>query len=337
MLRYEVAGSQIRIESELIRATIQTVGYTSGVMAGSFLDKTTGARDLGFGLSITDFLLEPTTLDKVNQPGQYEIAPKQPAHGKIPKRYVEGPQICTQAGRLPFEIAKGPDFLVVRLWYKFHQAYPPYQAGSRWEQTLVFPENARYFFSADRVTSVNDHPALILRMDTPGHIKHARGDTFHQVYLSYLPDQKFIPSREFQANFGPDERFLYRRPLDGAADNGSATHIRGYQPIVGGKPGPWLAALTLEPDDVYEAWCHQRGYICMIQEIGGRPVKAGGTFGACSCIGWFDHLEEMEAVYESFRGWSGLTTTGPINAPTEFVGVKQSELPPVRAIAANPA
>ena len=29
----------------------------------------------------------------------------------------------------------------------------------------------------------------------------------------------------------------------------------------------------LQPKVVSEAWCHQRGYVCMIEEFGGRPVK----------------------------------------------------------------
>ena len=33
--------------------------------------------------------------------------------------------------------------------------------------------------------------------------------------------------------------------------------------------------MTLNPADVMEAWCHERGYVCLIEEIGGRPIKAG--------------------------------------------------------------
>lgn len=329
MLQAKVDRSRIVIETDHLAAVVETEGYTSGVKAGSFVDKRTGARDLGFGLSIVDFLLEPSTLDRMNEPGQYDIAPAQPLHGRIPKRYVEGPQICTQAKKLPFEIVRGTDFLAVKLWYKYHKPYPPYQAGSRWAQILVFPENRRYFFSADRVTSVNDHPALILRIDMPGHLKHKRGDTFEQIHLSYIGN---IPSSAFHADFGPDAKFLYRRderrPLE--------RMIRGYQVRLDGRPGPWLAGITLEPADVWEAWCHQRGYVCMIEEIGGRPVRAGQTFGACYCIGWFDHVEEIEATAATYRGWSGLGLLGPTDKPTQFVGLAQHQLPPVRPIPANP-
>lgn len=330
MLKYQINESMIEIETDHIQATIQTEGYVSGVMANSFLDKRTGCRDLGFGLSIADFLLEPAT-ERATEPDQYHVAPEVPPHGNIYKRYVEGPQICTQAKKLPFEIIRGRNFLVVKQWYRFHQDYPPYKAGSRWEQILVFPESTRYFFSADRVTSVNDHPALFLRIDMPGHIKHTRGDSFSNIYLSY---QGKVPSAEFaMGDFPPQAKFLYQRDPKHIPE----MFIRGYQVRDNeGEPGPWLVGMTLNAEDVYQAWCHQRGYVCMIEEIGGRPVRAGQTFGACYCVGWFDHIEAMHSVYHTHRGWSGLTFTGPADKPSEYKGLTQEQLPAVREIAANP-
>ena len=64
--------------------------------------------------------------------------------------------------------------------------------------------------------------------------------------------------------------------------------------------------MTLDPAMVYEAWCHQRGYICMIEEIGGYAVKAGESFGAAFIVGYFDSIEEMERVYDAHKGASGL-------------------------------
>ena len=61
--------------------------------------------------------------------------------------------------------------------------------------------------------------------------------------------------------------------------------IRAYQVKVNGKAGPWLAGMTLDPAAVSEAWCHQRGYVCFIQELHGRKVKAGETFGAGIDVG----------------------------------------------------
>jgi hypothetical protein len=42
---------------------------------------------------------------------------------------------------------------------------------------------------------------------------------------------------------------------------------------------------------VYEAWCHQRGYVSFIEEIGGKPIKAGESFGAAFIVGYFDSIE----------------------------------------------
>ena len=49
----------LEIETDQLVARVNAKGYVSGVAAGSFLDKRTGARDLGFGLHIMDFLLGP--------------------------------------------------------------------------------------------------------------------------------------------------------------------------------------------------------------------------------------------------------------------------------------
>ena len=99
-------GGRIRIETDRYRAAVATEGYVSGVAAGSFLDKKTGARDLGFGLSIVDFLLEPAPKGEPVPEGQYEFGNL--VHGNLPKRYVEGPQICTMAKRLPATVGRGP-------------------------------------------------------------------------------------------------------------------------------------------------------------------------------------------------------------------------------------
>ena len=64
--------------------------------------------------------------------------------------------------------------------------------------------------------------------------------------------------------------------------------------------------MTLQPDVVSEAWCHQRGYVCMIEEFGGRPVKPGDAFSAAFIVGFFDSIEEMEKVYDKYSGATGL-------------------------------
>lgn len=313
--RTQEPDGRYRVENRHLDASIASTGYVSGV--ASLLDKKTGARDLGFGLDIVDFLLEPLDAPTPVPEGQYHYGPADPFHGNIPKRYAEGPQICTQARTLPVEIARGPSFTVVKQRYRWTRSYPPHdRAGSFWEQTFIFPDDERFFLASDRVTTVLDSPALVLRIDLPGHLKHPTGEEFEHVHLSYH-EPAFLTANEFAMDFPPDARFLYRRPED--PSRLPERFIRAYQVnLPSGEPGPWLAGMTLNPADVHEAWCHQRGYVCMIEEIGGRATNAGDTFGAAYIIGWFDDIESMERAYDRFRGASGLTVDGPAERPTGF-------------------
>ena len=299
MASASVSGPLISIETDLLQAEVRTEGYTSGVGGGSLLDRATGARDLGHGLDIVDFLLEP----KWDDPADGPIVEPYPGgdlyHGQLPKRYVEGPQICTRARKLDFEIIEGEGFVAVRQWWRWQWANYGRRPGSLWEQTIVFADGVRYFLSADRVTSANTVDELILRIDLPGHLKHTGGEQFERIHLSYSGD---IPSSDFIEDFPPDGRFLYQR--DDAAIPGRM--IRGYQVRLGGEPGPWLMGMTLDPADVFQAWCHQRGYVCFIEEIGGRRVEEGERFGAAYAIGWFDDVAQAEAVYDQQRGARGL-------------------------------
>src|SRR5437763_16585640 len=129
----------------------------------------------------------------------------------------------------------------------------------------------------------------------PCHFKHKNGDTFEKVWLSYEGD---IPASDFATDFAPDERHLYQRREGKIPER----MIRAYQVKREGKPGPWLAGMTLDPAAVYEAWGHQRGYVCFIEELHGRPTKAGDRFGAAYIVGWFDDKAEMERVYDQHKG-----------------------------------
>jgi len=298
-VRVEETDDAVRIETDALRATVQKKGYVTGIAAGSFVDKKNGAREVGYGLHIWDFLMAPGWRDD-----GYERDPK--VHGNLPKHYVEGPQICTQAKELPTEVIKGDGFVAVRLRFTFTKPGEGFKAGSKWEQVMVFQPGVRYVLSAERVTSVNTVDDLFYRVDMPGHIKHNKGDTFEQVYLSYLKDP-FIPASEFFENFGPDEKFLYRRREGQPVPR---RMIRAYQVKQNGKPGPWLAGMTLEPAEVCEAWCHQRGYVSFIEELHRKPVKAGESFGAAYVIGWFDSVEEMEKVYDQYRGNTQIVLDG---------------------------
>jgi hypothetical protein len=288
-IKVEETDEYVQIDTDALQARVRKKGYVSGVAQGSLLDKKTGARDLGFGLHIMDFLMAPGWRDD-GYPRDAKL------HGDLPKHYVEGPQICTQAKELKPEVVKGKGFVAVRLRYTFDKPGKGYKAGSTWEQTLVFQPGVRYVLSGERVTSANDVDELFYRIDMPGHIRHKGGDNFTQVYLSYL--DKPIPAAEFKDDFGPDAKYLYQRK-DGKVPE---RMIRAYQVKLDGKPGPWLAGMTLDPAAASEAWCHQRGYVCFIEEINRTSVKAGDTIGAAYVVGWFDDVEEMKKVYDRHKG-----------------------------------
>src|SRR4051794_26896932 len=263
----------IKISTRELEAVIRkksskglTTYAVTGVAATSFLDKKTGFREQGFGLDIVDWLMEPGTdeayRDRLDKELVYRF--NNAYHGKTAKRSLEGPQLCTRVKALQPQVIRGKDFLAVTMEHRYRTAAPGKRTGSLWRQTLVFPDGKRYFLSSDRVTTVNSSDALFLRLDMPGHIRHDRGDTFSEVYLSY---HGTIPSSEFLRDFPPEEKFHYRRGQNPPPRRFiRAYHLRDPKT---GRPGPWLAGMTLQPDAVYEAWCHQRGYVCLIEEIGG--------------------------------------------------------------------
>src|SRR5882672_7237905 len=120
-IKVQETDTYVQIDTDALQARISKKGYVSGVAAGTLHDKKTGARDIGFGLHIMDFLMSPGWRDD-----DYTREPK--IHGNLPKHYVEGPQICTQAKELKPEVIKGKDFVAVRLRYKFHKPAPGMKA-----------------------------------------------------------------------------------------------------------------------------------------------------------------------------------------------------------------
>jgi hypothetical protein len=284
---------QITIETDALHAVMRKKGYVSGIAAGSFIDKKTGAHDLGFGLHIMDFLLAPGWADD-----GYERSAQ--LHGNLPKHYVEGPQLCTHAKELHPIILRSDHFVAVQMSYTYTDPARGLKAGSTWEQTLLFQPGLRYILTSEKITSANDVDDLFYRLDMPGHIRHKGADDFVQVYLSYLPD--VIPASAFVHDFAPDEKFLYQRQPGHVPDR----MIRAYQVKLDNKPGPWLAGMTLEPSEVSEAWCHERGYVCMIEELHRRHVHKGETFGNAYIIGWFEGISEMQRTYDAFKNVTGL-------------------------------
>ena len=322
----------IKVETDKLEAVIPKKDpkhWMTGIEKGSFRDKATGFREVGDGLMVVDWLMEAGSdaawADRVAAPdghgvGRYtwyenETDPARREYARLAhgtshrKRVVEGPQLCHRMKPVRPEVIRGPDFVAVKTTYRFEYAAPGRKPGSRWTQLVVFPKGRRYFALMDRVESVNDSDEMFLRNDTPGCVRHEKGDTFSEIYLSYLggPKGVRIPAGEFFTPFPPDLKFGYRRDTHRTP----ASFIRAYhlRDKGTGKDGPWLAGLTLDPDVVYEAWCSQRpgGIIVMIEEIHGRPVKAGQSFSAAHLVGYFDTVEEMHVVYEKHKGHTGLT------------------------------
>jgi hypothetical protein len=295
----------ISIDTPQLQAAVKKTDYVTGIAAGSLLDKRSGFRDAGFGLDIVDWIMEPGSDEAYRDqlPAHMVYQFGNAYHGKSPKRSIEGPQICTQAKRLDPEVIEGKNFVGVITKYKYPLAAPGRKAGSTWTQSIVFPAGERFFISSDRIDSVNESDAMFLRIDMPGHIKHKEGDTFSEVYLSYF--DKPIPASEFTSDFAPDEKLNYTRGRNELPQRFiRAYHLRDPKT---GRAGPWLAGMTLNPEAVSEAWCHQRGYVCMIEEFGGRPIKPGESFSAAFVVGYFDSIDEMHDIYDRYAGHTGLT------------------------------
>jgi hypothetical protein len=297
-------GPLVKITSPQLEATIRKEGdYLTGIVGGSFLDKKTGFHDAGYGLDIVDWIMEPGSDQDYRAQLDKEMVYNfnNAYHGKTAKRSIEGPQICTKAKAVDVKVIHGKDFVAVKQAFQYRLAAPGKKTGSKWEQTIVFPEGKRYFISSDKITAVNSSDAMFLRLDMPGHIKHKGGDTFSEVYLSY---HGIVPASEFDKDFAPDEKFNYTRGKTALPERFiRAYHLRNPKT---GQPGPWLAGMTLKPDVVSEAWCHERGYVCMIEEFGGKPIKPGESFSAAYVVGYFDSVAEMEKVYDAYAGKTGL-------------------------------
>jgi hypothetical protein len=317
----------IKIETDKLEAIIPKKNpkqWMTGIEKGSFLDKQTGFREIGDGLMVIDWLMEAgsdaewaekviakdghgvgryTWYENETDPARRNYALM--AHGSSHrKRMVEGPQLCHRMKPVQPEIIRGKDFVAVKTTYQYEYAAPGRKPGSRWTQLIVFPKGERFFVLMDKIDSVNDSDEMFLRNDTPGCVRHEKGDTFSEMYLSYLSGPKGlrIPSKEFFEPFQPDLKYGYRRDLNKTPEHFiRAYHLRDKKT---GADGPWLAGLTLDPSVVYEAWCSMRpgGIIVMIEEIHGKKVKAGESFSAAHIVGYFDTIDEMHKAAAKYKG-----------------------------------
>ena len=325
--------------------------WMTGVEKHSFVDKATCFHEVGDGLMVIDWLMEGGSDEKWQgdfdrQSGIALDGSGQPAaqgtdrylwhdaswvrgtvgkddtdrawgarmaHGTSHrKRAVEGPQLCHRMPPVQPTIIKGEDFIAVETRYDYAFAAPGRAAGSKWRQLVVFPHGKRYFLLMDEIISANASPELFLRNDTPGCVRHVKGDSFSEMYLSHLgaadsPYGLTIPSSEFFEPFPPDLKFNYRRDMHACPEH----FIRGYhlRDTGTGAPGPWLAGITLQPSVVHEAWASQRpgDIIVMIEEVHGRPTQVGEKFSAAHAVGFFDSVQEMHEVAARYHGCTVLT------------------------------
>src|SRR5262249_49291027 len=137
-IKVQETDAYVQIDTDALQARINKKGYVSGIAAGSFLDKKTEARDLGFGLHVMDFLMAPGWREDGyprdpllhGREKKKEAAPGEPGFFDLSKHYVEGPQICTKAKELKPEVIEGKDFVAVRLRFTFTDPAKGYKAGS---------------------------------------------------------------------------------------------------------------------------------------------------------------------------------------------------------------
>ena len=95
-IRVDETDQRITIATPQLEAAISKKGYVTGVAAGSFVDTQSGFHDAGYGLDIVDWIMEAGSdeayRDKLEPELVYQY--NNSYHGKIPKRCIEGPQIC---------------------------------------------------------------------------------------------------------------------------------------------------------------------------------------------------------------------------------------------------
>ena len=157
------------------------------------------------------------------------------------KRMVEGPQLCHRMKPVQPEVIRGEDFVAVKTTYKYEYAAPGRKAGSRWTQLVVFPRGSGIFVLMDRIDSVNDSEEMFLRNDTPGCVRHEKGDTFSEIYLSYLSGPHGVasppasssprsarPEVRLPARHAPDTRSI-SSALPSAGTRGRARTAPGWR------------------------------------------------------------------------------------------------------------
>ncbi len=153
----------------------------------------------------------------------------------------------------------------------------------------------------DRIDAVNSSEAMFLRIDMPGHIRHKQGDTFSQIYLSYRghdPGQRVL--RRLPAG---RQVPLPPRPRPGAR----AVHPRlpAPRPDDRARAARGWPGMTLEPSVVSEALVPPAGLRVHDRGVRRPADPAGESFSAAFVVGYFDSIDEMQQVYDQYKGAHG--------------------------------
>jgi hypothetical protein len=215
---FEIAEDveQIAIVTPQLEAAIRKKGYVSGVAAGSLIDRKTGFRDVGFGLDIVDWILEPGSDEAYRDQLHPQLAYGHNTlyHGKTPKRSLEGPQICTQAKEVRPEIIRGKDFVAVRTSFQYRIAAPGKRTGSRWTQTIIFPQGVYEDRAKGGIVYSDDH-GRTWRVGGAGFAE--LGPVNGEVALCETSSgEVYVNYRNCDASANPRRR-LYSRSRDGGA------------------------------------------------------------------------------------------------------------------------
>ena len=135
----------IKVETDKLEAVIpknHPKHWMTGIEKGSFLDKATGFREIGDGLMVVDWLMEPGSDEAwskellapdgngigryswhTNETDPARIEYTRYSHGTSHrKRMIEGPQLCHRMKPVRPEVIRGKDFVAVKTTYKFEYA-----------------------------------------------------------------------------------------------------------------------------------------------------------------------------------------------------------------------
>jgi len=75
--------------------------------------------------------------------------------------------------------------VVIKQQFQYRHGRAGQKGGIDVEQNIVLQSGKRFFISSDRMMWVNSSETMFFPAGYAGHIKHNKGDTFSEIYLSY--------------------------------------------------------------------------------------------------------------------------------------------------------